>query len=124
MEGAVVGGLIAEEQCELAFLVFHWQIVGHGDVLEALSALAEPVVLGHFLDEQGFGDGGWLVLGAEAAEEGVEFVLILRGKDGEGAGEAVAGGFPGFGFGSGAVLRVFLVRADLGFGGHRDCSWS
>ena len=116
VEGAVVGGLVAKEERELAVLVFGGQIFGHRYVLEALGTLAEPVVLGHFLDQQGFGEGGGLVLGAKAAEESVEFVLVFGRQDGErAAGEAVteivqAGrGFAGFGDGAGGVLRVGLV---------------
>ena len=137
MKGAVVGCLIAQEQRELTVLLFLGQIrITHRKVLEALSALAEPVVLGHFCDQEGFGGGCGLVLGAKAAEEGVEFVLVffqarttgtkrpvrLGGQDGEGAGEAVAEvveagcGFTGFGDRACGVLRVGLVGADLGFG--------
>lgn len=125
MEGAVVGGLVAKEESELALLIAQRKIVGHSDVLEALGALAEPVMLRHFLDQESFGHGGGLVFGAKAAEEVVEFVLVFGRQDGEGAaGEAVAeiveagGGFTGFGLRSGGELRVFLVGGDLDVSGH------
>ena len=129
MKGAVIGCLVAKEQGELAILLGSGQIFGHGEVfirpgttgakrpvhLEALGALAEPVVLGHFLDEHAFSDGGRLVLGFQATEEGIEFILILCGENRKCAGEAVAEivqagcGFAGFGDGAGGVLRVGLV---------------
>lgn len=125
MEGTVVGGLVAEEERELAFLIAEGQIVCHSDVLETLGALAEPVVLRHILDQDGFGGGGGLVLGAEGVEELVEFMLIFGRQDVKGAGEAMAQivfagcGFSGVSGGTGGELGVLAIGGNLGSGGHR-----
>ncbi len=124
MQGAIIGGLIAQEQGELAFFFEEGQggIVHHG-VLEALGALAEPVMLGHFEDEDAFGHGFDLMLHRKAVEEVVECVLIFGFEDGEDAGEAeteivhARGGFSGFGVRASGVLGVGLVGFYLGFCG-------
>ena len=129
VKGAVIGGLVAQEERELVVLVFGGEIrFSQGDVLEALRALAEPVVLRHLFDQNRFGEGGGLMLGAKAADEVIEFILIFRGQDGEGAGEAVAeivhrgSGFAFRGFWSCAVLSVLLVGGYLRWGRHMNGS--
>ena len=68
-------------------------------------------MLRHFLDKDGFGDGFDLMLDAETVKEMIEFVLIFRRQDGEGASKTVAEiveagrGSPGF-TGACRVLRV------------------
>ncbi len=90
MEGALVGGLVAQVESEL-FLVGDgagFGIVAGG--LEIQSAAAEPVVLGDGFYERGFGQGFGLVLVAECGEECVELGLGFAGEDTEGSGQAVA----------------------------------
>ncbi len=111
MEGSVVGGLVAQEEAERlgGVAVFEdW-------LLERLSALAGPVVLRHFLDQDQFGAGGWLVLLGQVTDELAKFGFIFVGEEEEGSGEGVftvvpgGGGFPRVGFGTAAVLGVGLV---------------
>ena len=77
-------------------------------------------MLRHFLDEDAFGDGFHFVLEAKTVKEMIEFVLIFRRQDGEGASKTVAEiveagrGSPGF-TGACRVLRVGAVGADLSF---------
>jgi hypothetical protein len=58
VEGAVVGGLVAQKKAEGLDGVAVLEVW----VLERLSALTGPVVLRHFLDQDQFGAGGWPVL--------------------------------------------------------------
>src|SRR5581483_8509920 len=126
MEGPLVGGLIAQEQSELPFLVPHREIVLHGHVLEIDSALDEPVVLRHSFNEEEFGDGGGFVLGVKARFESKEYLRVFGLQDGECAAKSVleiifaGSGFSLGAFRTGAVLRVGLVGGHLGFGGHND----
>ena len=106
MEGAVVGGLVADE---------HGQVgrdavaVGEGFGLEALRAVFQPVVLGHGLDQDDFRFGQRLVFGGEALAEGLEFGDVFAVDD-----DAA---------GSEAVFEGILARASAAFGvvGPVDC---
>ena len=60
MESAVVGGLVAQEQRELFFIVF-----GERGILEPKGAAGESVMRGHFVDQNIFGWSGGLMLAAE-----------------------------------------------------------
>src|SRR5579875_2690145 len=59
VEGALVGGVVAEEEGE-AFFVY--LAVGEAVVLEAEGALGEPIGLRYLLDQQLFGRVGGLVV--------------------------------------------------------------
>ena len=129
MEGAVISGLIAQEERELAFFFLEGEgVVCHGEVLQALGTITEPVMLGHFEDENPLSYGFDLVLDGKAVEEMVKLVLIFGGQDDEGAGEAeteiihAGSGFAGFGFGTSGELSVFAIGSDLRLGGH-GCSF-
>jgi len=69
LEKAVIGGLVAQVEGERFFLLGGRAIAREGQVLEANSALAKPVMLGHALDEDFFGGSGGLVFAAERIEE-------------------------------------------------------
>ena len=96
----------------------------HQGVLENLGAANEPVVLGHSLDQHVFGEGGGLVVGAEAFNKRVEFGLLFVWLDPELARKSVpeivhAGiGFSFGGFRSGRELGILSIRFDLGSSGH------
>ena len=121
MKGALVGSLIAEVEREPLGV---GDLAGDGvetECFERDSAFAEPLVLGHRLDERFFGRRSGPVLVTKAGEEFVELELGFRGKDPESARgrEAVTdvvargGGFTGFRFGTGGELRIRTVRGDL-----------
>ncbi len=99
-EGAVVGGLVAEVKGELLIGFVHREVGIEALLLQRKSALGEPEVLGHFLDEQEFVGVGGLMLSMERGEEAVEIFLPFPSENSEGASEAVAeivlrrGGFP------------------------------
>ena len=81
MKGALVSGLIAQVEGEPLGV---GDLAGDGveaECLERDGAMAEPVVLGHGLDERFFGWSGGPVLFAEAGEQIVEVGLGFRGKD-------------------------------------------
>src|SRR5581483_7649042 len=119
MEGPVVGGLVAQVQSELPFLIPHRDIVLHGDVLEVDGALAEPMMLRHFVDEQEFGDGGGFMLGTEAGFESKKFLRVFAFENGECAAKSIleivfaGSGFALRAFRTGTVLRVGLVGGYL-----------
>src|SRR4051812_35136334 len=112
MKGALVRGLIAQVKREALSV---GDLAGYGveaERFERDGTAAEPVVLGHGLDERFFGECVRLMLAAKAGEEFVELELRFGRKDLEGARgrEAVAGvvarggGFAGFRFGTGREL--------------------
>jgi hypothetical protein len=97
VEGAVGGCLVADEEAE---------VLGDGDTggapkgistfarervaLEAESAEAEPLVLGHPFDEDLLGRGGGLEFLGKIGEEGFEFLGVFAWNEaGGGGGEAV-----------------------------------
>ena len=114
-EGAVIGGLIAQVEGERFFLVGGRAIAREGQVLEANSALAKPVMLGHALDEDFFGGSGGLVFAAERVEELIEGVLVFGGEHREDGAETVfegvatGDGFASFGGRSGGAKGVLAV---------------
>ena len=80
VEGAIGGGLVADEKAE---------VLGDGEIdaplthgervaLEAESAEAEPLVLGHPFDEELLVGGGGLVFLGEIGEEGFQIPRGLR----------------------------------------------
>ncbi|MGH8162769.1 MAG: hypothetical protein ACREP1_00370, partial [Rhodanobacteraceae bacterium] len=91
MEGAVVGGLVAEPEGEELVGVGGGGFVVHGEIGAELGALAEPEMLRHFENEHVFENALRFVLGAEAFQECVEFFLRFRGQDGEFSAETPAG---------------------------------
>ena len=124
MEGALVGGLVAQTESELLFV---HNLAGARIVageFEVQGAATEPVMLRHGFNEHGFRDGFGVVLFAKVGEKRIKIGLRFCGKDAEGSGEAVAdavqsrGGFTGVGLGTGRELGVFAIGLDLRFGGH------
>ena len=119
VEGAVVGGLVAQEEVQGFEALFGILVGIQGVVEEEGGAPGGPIVLGHFGDEDFLGDGGGVVLGAKVGEERFVVGLGFVGHDAEGSGEAESeivggrGGFAGVGFGAGAELGVELVGGDL-----------
>ncbi len=91
----------------------------------------QPLVLGHSLDEQCFGDPG--VFGWKSVRRLLSILSYSLGSSterrlnlaGEAVAEIVVRGicFPRFGCGSGTLLRVGFVRLDLGYGCHFSCSF-
>ena len=75
-EGVIGGRPVADEEGKVggegAFLRAEL-VSGKSFALEAEGAQAEPLVLGHFLDEDLLGDVGGLVMGGEVFEETFEF---------------------------------------------------
>lgn len=121
VEGALGGDVVADEEAEVfGKAVFAADgLAGEGFALETEGAEGEPLVGGHFFDENLLGDGGGLVFGGEVVEESYEFLRIFAGHDGgtggEAVGEAVAGG-DGFAFGrfgSGGLLGILLIGLHL-----------
>jgi hypothetical protein len=86
MEGALVGGLIAQKQGQ-AFGVYAF--AREALVLEAKGALGKPVGLGHLFYKDVFGRVGGLVLVEEGGLEGRERGGIFAGDEEDAAGEAV-----------------------------------
>jgi hypothetical protein len=121
MEGALVRGLVAQIEGELAIVDHLAGGVVEAGFFEPHGAVAQPVVLGHGLDERFFGGSSRLVLFLEGGEEFEEFVLRFGRQHPEFAGwgepvtEVVArgGGFPGFGFRAGGQLRIRPIGGDL-----------
>ena len=108
MEGALVGGLIADQHGE----VFGRHVVLRelqGNPLKAHGALAEPEVLGHLLDEESFGGARQPVFFVEIGEEGFEFFPVFTAKDEVVGAESVAAcvlsrtGFAFFCLGAGGI---------------------
>ena len=89
-----------------------------------MGAQAEPVVLRHTLDQQGFGARRGCMLVAQAFEERIEVFLLFPSKDHERAGETMAeivarGGRETFrSFRACGALRIGLVRCDLSWRCH------
>jgi hypothetical protein len=105
-EGPVGGGVVADEESE---------VLGDGEIaifehldledmaLKTEGAEAQPLVGGHFFDEDLFGVDGGLIFSDQTVDESVEFVGVLAGNDGGVGGEAVrkmVHGGDGFAFGS------------------------
>ena len=80
MEGAVIGGLVAQEEGKLIEIVR-----GKGIHLQAKRAVGKPVVFGHVMHQKLFGGGGWCVIGDERLMESGKFGGVFIGKD-KGAG--------------------------------------
>jgi hypothetical protein len=121
LKDAVVVRLIADVGNKRFLHVFVKGFVFHFDRLQALGTLAEPMVLGHFVDQDLFGYRGGLVLVTESLFDLIEAFGILAFEQEEGVtGEAMtevvqAGGFfTSFRNGSGRVLRIFAIRFALG----------
>ena len=90
MEAALVRALVAEIQGELFFfVVLDEASLLEADVLQSLGTAAEPFVLGHALDQDLFGSGLRIMLGAKAGEESFEVDWFLPSKEMEGSGETV-----------------------------------
>ena len=114
-------GLVAEVESELAIVDELAGFEIEAGVFQAHGAMAQPVMLGHGLDERFFGGCCGLVLLLELGQEFEEVVLRFRwqhpefARRGETVTEVVArgGGFPGFRFGAGGELRIGLIGGDL-----------
>ncbi len=119
MEDSLVGGLISDIESEALVIVCARKSVLERHVLKMKGPPAEPVMLRHSFDEQGFGWRGGCMLTAKAFEELIELFLLFPGKYGKCAGEAVAeivahGCGEAFGrFWTRGVLRVGLIGCDL-----------
>ena len=91
VEVAVGGCLIADEEGKVGvdgFPVLERR--GESLILEAESAEAEPLVLGHPFDEDLLGGGGGLEFLDEIGEEGFELLGVFAWNEtGGGGGEAV-----------------------------------
>ncbi len=80
----------------------------------------------HVLDEDQFGGGEGFVFGKEIGFESFELLRLFPAEDEERARQAVtdivmrSGGFALCCFGSGRVLRIRLIRCDLGCGRHGE----
>ncbi len=126
MKRPVVGGLVAHVERELLLLVAAGHAVIESGVLEDKGAFREPGGLRHFVDQHGFGEGGGLVLLAQAVEQLVEFVLLFPGEHAERAGEAVTKIVHrrnGFAFRSTrprGELSVSLIGCNLSLRGHEE----
>src|SRR5579863_2083187 len=100
--------------------------MGQLDILDPIGAEADPVMVGHALDENLFGKGGGLVFADEVVEQSAEVLLVFAGDEagagGEAPGKAVAGrfGFAFVGLGTGGFLRVGLVGCDLSLRGSHN----
>src|SRR5580698_7531289 len=100
VEGVLGGGAVANEDGKVGG---DWGFFGAKSIgektfaLETESAETEPVILGHFFNEDLFGDVDGLMLSGKVCEETPEVVgIFARHEDGVGAeapGEAVPGGF-------------------------------
>ena len=94
-------------------------MISQRGVLEDEGALAQPVVLGHAVDQDFLGGSGGLVFGEEGIAQFVVLIALFPAKQSEGAGEAVAemvlggGGATLGGDGTGGALGVLLVGGDL-----------
>lgn len=132
VEGALVGGLVAEEEGEPLFVN-----AGRGEAvtLEADGALFEPVGLGELVDEEVFGRAGGLMIFDEGLQKSFEFCRVFTGNDERAGCEAVferitrrsqfalggdgAGGVEGVGavgFGSGGQASFDSIAGGTGFG--------
>ena len=78
-----MGGLVAQIERQLFFLVADRQLAIEASFLQKHGAPAEPMMLRHFLDQLGFKRAVDLVLGAEASAEVFEFLLLFPRQDGE-----------------------------------------
>ena len=125
LEGAFVAGAVAHEERQ-AFVVER-AVFFEAAALESFGAIAQPVVLGHAVDQDmlGFGFGAMLTQ-ESAAEDAIGFGAFERKneKNVVVAAEAVAkviagrGGFALFRFGACGMFRVGSVGGDLRFGRH------
>ena len=112
-----MGGLVAKIEREELFRRALAVIV-EAERLETECALLQPVMLSHAFDEQDFGGGSRVVVGAKAFVEFVEILAWLIGQDHEGSGETVAEGVqadPGFAFGviGGLLTNFHLPQSSL-----------
>lgn len=106
MEGAVIGGLVAQEEGKLIEIVR-----GKGIHLQAKRAVGKPVVFGHVMHQQFFGGVGGRVIGNQRLMESGKFGGVFVGQE-KGAGsetvfERIAAGssFAGWGAGAGGMER-------------------
>ena len=73
------------------------QVVGHvaggrgfqSKALEAASAQGEPLVLGHFLEQNLLGSGGGLKFVVEIGDEQVELLAVFAVDEKDGAGKTI-----------------------------------
>jgi hypothetical protein len=122
---AVMGGLLAEIKGQFLVVFAAGRFGIEAGFLERERALGEPLVLGHFFDDEALEGAVWFELGLDGGVERMVTGLIFPGQDGErAAGEAVrevverGDGFAFSAGGTGAVLSVGLVGGDLCVGGH------
>ena len=121
MEGAFVGGLIAEIEREL--FLFNRTLCKAG-VLQYEGTGTQPPSLSHLCDEQSFRRCSGLVLFSKLLCKLVELFSVFPTQNPECAREAMAeivlagNGFTDFRFGTGRLLRVDAVSGDLSLGRH------
>jgi hypothetical protein len=125
MEGAFVAAAIADVEGETLFVDVAYLIEALG--FEKLGAAAQPLVLGHALDECIFGASHGAVLVSQIHEQIVIGVGTLAGQEKEvrvDVAETVAGsvvgggGFALFRFGAGGMFGIDPVGCDLRFSRH------
>ena len=113
MKGAILRGVVANIERKLLFIDLGGVLKRGG--LQTQGALTDPVVLGHLLDEHGFGGSGGLMFVAQRFEQFLEFGGVFVGQEDPFAGEAVAqivlreSGFACRCFWTGAVLSIGLI---------------
>jgi hypothetical protein len=91
VEGSLVGGLVAEVESQAFFV--NGTVVMKAVGLQKLRAIAQPMVLGHPLDQDQFGAAHGTMLAFEIDDELVVFLGVLPWQKDEHAasiGEAVA----------------------------------
>ena len=91
MEGALVGGLVAQIEGKTFFV--NGAVVGEAVGLQQPGAVAQPVVLGHALDQDHFGAARGSMLALEVDHQLVVFLRVLPRQQNEHAapvGEPVA----------------------------------
>ena len=125
MEGAFVAGAVAHEQSQA--LVVERTVVSEAAAFERFGATAQPVVLGHTVDQYALGFVFGAMLAVEIGEEeAVGFDAFAREEEENAVrvAEAVAGviagrgGFAFFRFGAGGLFGVGAIGGNLGFGRH------
>jgi hypothetical protein len=77
VKGPVGGGLVADEKAEVFGNRLPGLAEGEAEALEAGGAEAEPLIEGHFFDQDLFGVGGGLVVAVEVGQERMEFFGIF-----------------------------------------------
>ena len=81
MESSLVGGLVAQVEGETFFV--YGAVVGEAIGLQQPGAVAQPVVLGHALDQNHFGAARGAVLAFEVDDELVIFACVLPRQEDE-----------------------------------------